>query len=223
MSALRRTLLDWILLAARELSERDTSFTAEDLVVRAWQLAPDQFGLQGHPQYPDSNRVLTKIMGGDSPVRKRGLLRKIGEKRYQLTDVGRRAADDVLSEKNGDGRRLAGLTRDFVISLKRMLRSAALSKFSRGAPLTFSDVSGFWNISPRSSARQFSDRTREADEAIDIALTQAAGDGGRTVLPGDIEIGEGQLRLLRELANHIREKFAGEIAVINSRFDERRL
>jgi hypothetical protein len=104
-----------------------------------------------------------------------------------------------------------------------MLRSSALSKFSRGLPLTFSDVSGFWNISPRSNARQYSDRTNEADLAVDIALRKADQSAGRVVLPGDIEVGEGQLRTLRELSDHIRDRFAGEIAVISGRADERRL
>lgn len=37
----------------------------EDLVVRAWELAPEAFGLRGHP-HPDSNRVVSKIYGAQS-------------------------------------------------------------------------------------------------------------------------------------------------------------
>ena len=63
MKRKKYTVVECILLAAKSLSDLSGTFSAEDLVVRAWDLFPDQFGLQGYAsKYPDSNRVLTKIM-----------------------------------------------------------------------------------------------------------------------------------------------------------------
>ncbi len=223
MTPKKLTIVDQLLLAARELSH-DGAFTAEDLVVKAWTRSPDYFGLQGYAdKHPDSNRVLTKIMGAESPLRKRGLLRKVGQKRYQLTDAGRIAADDLAAGDSRPERRLAEMTRGLVVTLRRMLHSTALAKFTRHEPLTFSDVCGFWNISPRTSAYQFADRTHEAETAVDVALAHAGKAGGRVALPGDVTVEVEELRQLSALTEHIRKTFTSEIEVIQGRRDERRL
>src|SRR5262245_12657240 len=106
-------------------------------------------------------------MGGASPLRARGLLRKVGRKQYQRTDIGRRAADELVAGGARVDRRLTELSRGLVLTLRRMLSSPAFSKFTRGERLSFSDVCGFWNISPRTTAYQFADRTRAAEGAIE--------------------------------------------------------
>src|SRR3989337_1721776 len=91
-----------LLLAAYSLEEDGRRpFSAEELVVSAWRKFPDAFGLAGHRDddgrlsYPDSNRVFAEIMGS-KPIRKRGLLTKVGSKMYQLTEVGREHARLLL-------------------------------------------------------------------------------------------------------------------------------
>jgi hypothetical protein len=103
-----------------------------------------------------------------------------------------------------------------------MLESTARQKFERHETLTFGDVCAFWNISPRTSANQFADRRNEAAAAIDTALEHAEGAGGRVTLPGGGLVDSGQLRLLRDLADHIARSFATELQVIEGRRDERR-
>src|SRR5579875_20937 len=77
-----------ILSCAAELDRERGTFTAEDLVVRCWERFPDTFGLQGYAdKHPDSNRVLTNIMGTKG-MRGKGWLRKVGEKQYRLTSAG---------------------------------------------------------------------------------------------------------------------------------------
>lgn len=214
-------MVDRILLAAAELGEGG-AFTAEELIVKAWQKYPDHFGLQGFAdRYPDSNRVLSKIMGKGSALRCRGLLRKVGQKRYLVTDAGQIAAQALGEVGEASGQRLAELTRPLASALHRMLKSPALEKFRRSQPLSFSDVSSFWNISPRSSAFQLADRTQEARSAIQIALKRAA-TSGTVALPGGVTVSDADLRLLVELGDHIREEFASELDVIRLRHDERR-
>ena len=84
------TVPEKILLAASELEEKGESpFSAEALIVAAWQKFPRAFGLKGFSdQYPDSNKVLASIMGGKGLTR-RSLLVKMGQKLYALTREGR--------------------------------------------------------------------------------------------------------------------------------------
>src|ERR1700722_10611591 len=84
------TLPKKILLAAFLLEEAGQSpFSAEALIVGAWQKYPVTFGLKGYAeQYPDSNKVLASIMG-EKGLAKRGWLEKMGQKLYTLTKDGR--------------------------------------------------------------------------------------------------------------------------------------
>ena len=88
------SITEKLLLSALDLEENGRCpFSAEDLVVSAWKKFPDAFGLAGYRDtnsqlcYPDSYRVFAEIMGS-KPIRKRGLLRKVGTKMYQLTEAG---------------------------------------------------------------------------------------------------------------------------------------
>ena len=216
------SITDRILLAASDLQQKKGAFSAEDLVVQAWRLFPNYFGLQGYAEeYPDSNRVLTKIMGIQSTIRKKGFLEKVGTKRYRLTEVGRLRAIE-LSASDDRSVRLSALSRNLVAVLRRMLTSRALVKFSQGEDLNFSDVCSFWNISPRSTAQQLSVRREEANKAIEVALKQSS--HGLLILPGENwEISTEDIESLRKLSDFIEIKFRQDLSVIRSRLDERRL
>ncbi len=223
MTDAKLTVVDRIVLAAADIDSSGKSFTAEDLIVAAWKRFPEQFGLQGFAHlYPDSNRVLTKIMGSESPLRKGGLLRKVGTKRYKLTDAGREAARRLSSSETGGDGRLSSLSRSAVGIIKQMLTSSAYARHVRAERLTFGDVCGFWNISPRSNAFQLASRVQEAATALDLAIRFASDAGGTTSLPGDVRVRLKDLEELRELAQKIERDFATELSVIRSRQDERK-
>src|SRR5271169_7200627 len=84
------TVPEKILLAADQLEKQGQSpFSAEALIVASWQKFPRTFGLKGYAdQYPDSNKVLSCIMGNRGLAR-RGWLAKMGQKLYTLTREGR--------------------------------------------------------------------------------------------------------------------------------------
>ena len=86
------TVPEKILLAALQLEEAGQSpFSAEALIVAVWQQYPRTFGLKGYAeQYPDSNKVLSSLMGekGSGPPR---LAEQDGPK--ALRPDARRAAD----------------------------------------------------------------------------------------------------------------------------------
>src|SRR5262245_17116824 len=85
------TVIEKILLAANALEEGGISpFTAEQLIVKAWEMDKDLFGLQGYAnEHPDSNRILTNIMGSKG-LKGKGWIERVGEKQYRLTASGSR-------------------------------------------------------------------------------------------------------------------------------------
>src|SRR5438067_10047204 len=88
-AVLECTVPEKILLAAHHLEEQGQSpFSAEALIVASWQKFPKSFGLKGYAdQHPDSNKVLSSIMG-ERGLARRGWLAKMGQKLYSLTKEG---------------------------------------------------------------------------------------------------------------------------------------
>ena len=215
------TLPEKILVAAASFD--CGTFSAEDLIVRCWEMFPNDFGLQAYArQYPDSNRVLSKIMGSDSPVRKNGWLTKVATKRYRITDAGRQYAAGLKSESDGAGtQRLADVPRSSAAVLRRLLSSRAYAKTVQGdTQLTFSDACEFWNISPRSNANQLAAKMAEVNAALDSAIAASI---NRTIsIPNGDIANRDEFELLKHLSKSLAEQFARELEVIKSRVHERR-
>src|SRR5262245_26739155 len=144
------TVPEKILQAAYYLEEHGQSpFSAEALIVTSWQKYPKTFGLKGYDeQYPDSNKILSSIMG-ERGLARRGWLAKMGQKLYTLTFEGRQVV--VRLHAGGEtSERLSQvkLTREHEKHLLNLLGSNAAQKFEEGLKeeLTFADACGFWGI-----------------------------------------------------------------------------
>src|SRR5262249_34172498 len=145
------TVPEKILLAAYELEEQGQSpFSAEALIVASWQKFPRTFGLKGYAdQYPDSNKVLTSIMG-EKGLARRGWLAKMGQKLYTLTREGKQAVRRLLQgEETPPVERTTKLAREQEKFLLGLLANPAVEKFQQGLKLelTFADACRFWGIS----------------------------------------------------------------------------
>jgi hypothetical protein len=196
------TVPEKILLAAFQLEETGQSpFSAEALIVAAWLKYPRSFGLKGFAdQYPDSNKVLTSIMGEKGLARK-GWLAKMGQKLYSLTRDGRNV---VRRLQQGDvpqppAPAAAGssvsLTRDQEKFLQGLFGGSAWNKYREGrkAELTFADACRFWGITESMHGEQLDGRL----EQLRIDLTgievrmglggSVLGDG-RSVTPEEVGI-----------------------------------
>lgn len=93
MTATCLTKSDKLLLTF--LRNDQSMLTAEALVVEAWTADKKAFGLKGYAdRFPDANAVLCYLMGKTGLVR-RGLLEKVGQKLYQLTEAGRERAKSL--------------------------------------------------------------------------------------------------------------------------------
>ena len=226
----RLTVPEKLLLAALEARQASATFTAEDLVVAAWQLYPDTFGLSGYAdQHPDSNRVLTNIMGTKG-MRGKGWLRKVGEKQYRLTSAGLSDGEILLRrDGSGAGRKpsdflRAELDRNTLAALDRLVSTLAARKVINDAEeeLTFRDACGFWDITARSNANTLSAKLADVTALLERALkllSAKEGSEGLKLPSGNIT--HGGLRHLLSLHREMQEIFKTELDVIRQRTDER--
>ncbi len=213
------TVPEKILLAAFELEEQGQSpFSAEQLIVAAWQKFPRTFGLKGYAeQYPDSNKVLASIMGAKGLASK-GWLMKMGQKLYALTREGRASVNRLKNDGEPAVRpEPTRITREQEKSLLGLMDSAAVQRFQEGSKgdITFADASKFWGISENLHGA--------ALDAKLTAITALLGEIGRVVAKGDVVLHSGQsisaadVNLLTEVHNYMREKFTRLLTLIRSR------
>lgn len=228
MSSKALTVAEKLVVAAADLQQRGTSpFSAEDLVVRAWRLFPDTFGLAGYADehgdlmYPDSNRVFSEIMG-TKPVRKRGLLEKVGRKQYRLTHSGISLAE-LLSSRQGQAPEKTGLGRAARLDLQRLMGTRAFQKFTNGQRdrITFYDACAFWGISPRSSAMNLAARREHVAGLLRSGVTSLHGAQEQALSHGGQTLSEDDLKALSQLDSYLVDQFEKELSVIRARTDER--
>jgi hypothetical protein len=121
---------DKLLLAAGALArEGRMKFSAEDLVVAAFNAFPDDFSLKGYPQFPNSNAVLTQVMGKAARLIVKGWLEKTGAKQYRLTPKGIHDLDGISGEQLS---RSVHLAREEEEGLGRLLSTTAYQMYSSG-------------------------------------------------------------------------------------------
>jgi len=224
------TIPDKILLAAEDLRQEKNIFTAEDLVVSAWKKFPDTFGLAGYAKwYPDSNRILSNIMGSKG-LRAKNWIRKVGEKQYKLTQRGIDAAALLLIQSSENPEKAEGFLRAAVerrsmIKLEKLLQTNAARKALGflGGEISFNDACGFWDISPRSNASTLNLRLSEIGDLFDHLQKWIAHDasGSAGLQLSRLSIEKKDILLLVDLFKQMQEQFQDEISVIMKRRDER--
>lgn len=216
------TIIEKILLAAYSLERSGISpFTAEQLVIKAWEMDKDLFGLQGYAdKYPDSNRVLTNIMGNKG-LKGKDWIEKVGEKQYRLSASGTSNAVKLASEEAVTSTRSGILGRKQVLIVQRLLNSPAFKKIMENVEqnIIFRDASNFWGISSYSNAETLKVRFTEIQDIFD-ELEKAISDAtnGIITLPDmKISLEKDILRSLRETHETLQKKFFKELEVIRNR------
>ena len=218
------TVPEKILLAADHLDKEGQSpFSAEALIVASWQKFPKTFGLKGYAElYPDSNKVLSSIMG-EKGLARRGWLVKMGQKLYALTRDGRHIIRKVTLQEDepaldGSLQRLSREQEKFVQSL---LDSSAVQKFeeNRKGELTFADACRFWGITENSKG-----------DALDGRLGQVQGqlsELDRVLADNDAELSSnraftaGDVRFLTNIHKWMEDRFERHLNLLRSRVGKR--
>jgi hypothetical protein len=215
------TVPEKILLAAHQLeNEGQSPFSAEALIVASWQKFPRTFGLKGYTElYPDSNKVLSSIMG-EKGLARRGWLVKMGQKLYSLTSAGRQVVKRI--QEGGEPvavKTTAKLTRDQERFLTGLFESAATEKFDEGrkTELVFGDACRFWGITESTHGEALNSRlNRVRIQLADLDRILARGDmemsSGRSVSADDISH-------LTDLHQYLEERFARHLNLLRNRVE----
>ncbi|MGL4554385.1 MAG: hypothetical protein ACRC33_24750 [Gemmataceae bacterium] len=221
--AVENTLPEKLLLAASHLEEAGQSpFSAESLIVSAWQKFPRQFGLKGFEEkYPDSNRVLAHIMG-EKGLPNRGWMVKVGQKLYTLTRDGRQVVRKLIQGEDVPpltARRAAAaptMPKDLDVMLQGLLCSPAYQKLRQGRQdeWTFSEACRFWGLGERSGAA--------VDPRLDEIQTQLVAAekllaAGPQPLGNGVEVSAESAGQLCDLHHQLEQRFARHLNLLRSR------
>jgi hypothetical protein len=220
------TVPEKILLAADQLEKQGQSpFSAEALIVAAWQQHPRTFGLKGYSdQYPDSNKVLSSIMG-EKGLARRGWLVKMGQKLYALTRDGRQVVRRLLQQEDEPPAVAPASTfrlgRDQEKFLLGLLDSTAIQKFeeNRKAELTFADACRFWSITENMKGDALDARLEQFQKNLEELDRQLAQDdaelsNGRVVTAGD-------LRVVGNIHRYMEDRFGRHLTLLRTRSGKR--
>jgi hypothetical protein len=205
-----------------QLEEQGQSpFSAESLIVASWQKFPRTFGLKGYTdQYPDSNKVLSCIMG-ERGLARRGWLMKMGQKLYSLTREGKivvnrlRGGDEAPTAKGQQAP--VRLARDQEKFLLGLFSSSAVQKFEEGLKneLTFADACRFWGITENLSGDALTarlDRLRAILADVDRLVGAGTGElsTGRSISKEDVN-------LLNAVHEYLEERFSRHLTLLRNR------
>ncbi|HEY5287196.1 MAG TPA: hypothetical protein VIJ50_08840 [Solirubrobacteraceae bacterium] len=154
-----------ILQAIFEVSGHTTRACAyEDIVVQAWKMWPEEFGLRGYVnKYPDSSDLHKPLYG---PMKRDGLVRS-ANKKFSLTPAGRDAAERLRGGvKLGHGR----LTRQQKDEVQRIANQKLVELLNDGEDPLDTDLYEFYTVTVRTTPADFEGRITTVDAAIDAAL-----------------------------------------------------
>lgn len=192
-------------------------FTAADLVVRAWQLYPQTFGLAGYvDQFPCSNAVLAALMGAKGIVN-RGYVSKVAPKTYQLTQAGREFVNRIGAEDCGRAiarpqLRAVRFPPPYVQTLRDLLTTVAFQRRETGMwrEVTYRDAQVFWGL----SALAVGAGVDKALETVPAFLDKVAAHmkSGEVELPGGQTVTQAQVDRLRQTCSWLAAHFSGRIS-----------
>ncbi len=218
------TVPEKILLAAENLEKQGQSpFTAEMLIVASWQRFPSTFGLKGFTEkYPDSNKILSSIMG-EKGLARRGWLVKMGQKLYALTREGRNVIRRVMMEEEEDAPAgsVQRMSREHERFLKVLFDSSAVQKFedNRKHELSFADACRFWSITENMKGELLDEKLEDMNTTLAeldriLADVDAEMSGGRVVTAGAI-------RVMTNIHRYMQDRFERHLNLLRSRTSKR--
>jgi hypothetical protein len=213
------TVPEKILLAAFQLEEAGQSpFSAEALIVAVWQQFPRTFGLKGYAeQHPDSNKVLSSLMG-EKGLARRGWLNKMGQKLYSLSREGRQLVRRLRNDEPAPPpTENVQLPRDQDKLLQTLFASTAVRKFQDGRKqeLTFADACRFWSITENLQGTALD--ARLATLRASLAEVERAVSRSKTVLSDGRLLAGDDANMLCDLHLHLEDRFSRHLTLLRNR------
>jgi len=188
---------DIVLLAAMELSQGNVthSFTAEELLLKSWEIDKHAFGLRGYENsHPDSNILYTKLMGKSGLVRT-GYLKKIGEKTYTITEAGLSIASTIRPISNDVKIKIERGLYDVIVKIINHPIFLKWLESSGEEPKKFRDAMWFWGIAPGMPPKIAKERISVIELSLKEAKKIAGTSGGKISIDSKGISKENQLNL----------------------------
>src|SRR6266581_4132870 len=158
-----------IILAMSNLSGGSSKpLRYEDIVVKAFQMFPQDFALRGYSQYPDSSDIHKPLYG---PLKRAGYI-LAGNKQFRLTpkgvERGKMLSNEGKSVSKGTPQRLS---RDKEAELQRIYQTEALQLFieRKGDKILDTDFYSYLGVTVRTERNEFLGRLSTVEDAISSA------------------------------------------------------
>ena len=216
-------LRDQVLLAALACSggNCENTFTAEDLLVRAWKNDKPAWGLRGYEQqYPDADKIHKEIDGrglANKGILALGFVERAENRVYRLTASGLavasrlRPADPVARERAG--RKLEQEIRQILEhpGFHLWLQNPAL-------PRHFRDAGHFWGIAPGMPPRTVEDRVSFIERTLAAASEFLAGSSLDEVAEhrGRILFQRADIERARQFHDTLKSRFSRDLALLTA-------
>lgn len=161
-----------VLLAASDFSGGDLhkTFTAEDLLIRAWEHNHSAWGLRGYEDHhPDPEKIYKELnRRGQNSLVAQGLLEQVSPLVFRLTPAGLAAASELDPD---DIKIREKASRELQEQIKGVLGHAIFRAWleDNSMPKSFHKIGSFWGIAPGTPPRV----ARERVTFVDVTLKAA--------------------------------------------------
>lgn len=211
------TLNEKVLIAVLLISggEVNKKFTAEDIIVKAWEEDRHAFGLRGHEEeHPDSNIIYTKLDGKDGLVNK-GYLKKVGDRTYTLSEAGASIAARLSS---ADESTQLKATRSLQEAIIKILNHPVFRDWlsDNNKPTRFRDAGWFWGIAPGTPKKVVEERLRYVEQILSEAKNMLKETGKKEIIEqrGKVLFNGKDIDLCLKFHNTLKERFKKEIEIL---------
>ncbi len=160
---------DKIILAMYDLASGTSKpLKYEDIVVKAFQLYPQDFGLRGYSHFPDSSDIHKPLYG---PLKRAGYV-LAGNKQFRLTpkgvERGKMLSNEGKNVLKGTPQRLS---RDKEAELQRIYQTEALQLFlaKKGDKILDTDFYSYLGVTVRTERNEFLGRLSTVEDAVTSA------------------------------------------------------
>lgn len=149
--------------------------TYEDIVVKAWELYPDDFGLRGYSdRFPDASDIHVPLY---KELKSNGLVATgpSRQKKFKLTSAGWDLARSLFTDGQVDASAATGrMSRSAAQELQHLERATATNLYLSGDTddILDTDFFAFYRTSVRAPVRDFESRLAQTRRALDEAVSK---------------------------------------------------